>query len=131
MTLAADHGPEYLVVIDAVDGQLLFRKSLTTYQSQPVRYVVYGGDSPAPLSPTTATDPGQNVQGLGVARDTFDIIREIPEDNLGWITDGQNTTNGNNADVGLDLGWPDGIDWNGYATGSPWRVFDSPYTPRR
>jgi hypothetical protein len=107
----------------------LWRKNITRYQTQPATYSVYNDDSPAPLSPTSAL-PGSGVQGSPIARTLFTLISELPAfDNLGWITDGVNTTTGNNVDAGLDIVSPNGIDVDGRPVGSPFRVFDFPYNP--
>jgi Fungalysin metallopeptidase (M36) len=120
----------YWVIVDADNGQLLWRKNITQDQTQTATYSVYDGDSPAPLSPITATAPGQFIQPPGIARTTFTLVSELPAfDNLGWITDGGNVTTGNNVDAGLDIVAPNGIDPTGRATGSPNRVFDFPYNP--
>ena len=119
----------YYVLVDAMNGELLWRKNITNDQTQAATYAVYSSDSPAPLSPSNAT-PGSGIQGTAVPRTTFTIVSELPAfDSLGWIPDGQNTTSGNNVDAGLDLTSPNGIDSNGRATGSPNRVFNFDYTP--
>src|SRR5262245_36068020 len=125
------HGPQaYYVVADALEGTDIFwRKSIVAEQTQTVTYSVYNGDSPAPLSPSNAF-PGSGIQGAAIPRTLFTIISELPAfDNLGWITDGVNTTTGNNVDAGLDIVAPNGIDVDGRAIGSPFRVFDFPYNP--
>ena len=105
------------------------RKNIVDDQSQPVTYRVYDADSPAPLSPSTAL-PGTNTQAPGIGRTLFSLVSEGPSFNdLGWITDGGNTTTGNNVDAGLDIVSPDGIDAAGRPTGSPFRVFDFAYDP--
>ena len=43
----------FLILLDAEDGTVLFRKNLTNYQTQSATYSVYTDDSPAPLSPST------------------------------------------------------------------------------
>jgi subtilisin-like proprotein convertase family protein len=107
----------------------VFRKSITDYQAQTATYSVYNEDSPARLSPSNAF-PGSGIQGAAIQRTLFTIISELPAfDNLGWITDGVNTTTGNNVDAGLDIVAPNGIDVDGRAIGSPFRVFDFPYNP--
>jgi subtilisin-like proprotein convertase family protein len=120
----------YLAVVDAQElTGLMWRKGLTAYQTQTATYSVYNGDSPSPLSPSNAF-PGSGIQGAAIPRTLFTIISELPAfDNLGWITDGVNTTTGNNVDAGLDIVAPNGIDVDGRAIGSPFRVFDFPYNP--
>jgi len=122
--------PAHYIFVDAeADANVLFRKNITNDQTQPATYVVYNGDSPAPLSPTTAL-PGSAIQGAAIPRTSFTLISEGPAfNNLGWITDGGNTTTGNNVDAGLDLVAPNGIDVGGRAIGSPARVFDFLYNP--
>jgi subtilisin-like proprotein convertase family protein len=119
----------YHTMIDAETGDPLFRKNITNSQTQSATYSVYNDDSPAPLSPSNAL-PGSGVQGVAIQRTLFTIISELPAfDNLGWITDGVNTTTGNNVDAGLDIDGIDGIDPSGRAVGAPFRVFNFPYNP--
>jgi subtilisin-like proprotein convertase family protein len=119
----------FYVLVDANDGRLLWRKNITQEQTQPATYSVYNDDSPSPLSPTTAL-PGSGFQPPFIARTTFTLVSELPAfDNLGWITDGGNTTTGNNVDAGLDIDGTNGIDAAGRATGSPARVFNFAYDP--
>ncbi|MCI0389062.1 MAG: M36 family metallopeptidase [Acidobacteria bacterium] len=123
--------PAYYTLVDAEREEVgvLWRKNIVADQTQPATYVVYSSDSPAPLSPTTAL-PGSGIQGAAVPRTSFTLISEGPAfNNLGWLTDGANTTTGNNVDAGLDLVSPDGIDVGGRPTGSPARVFDFLYNP--
>jgi extracellular elastinolytic metalloproteinase len=120
---------EWFVLIDAATGNILFRKNLINDQSQNATYSFYPSDSPSPLSPTNAT-PGSGIQGAGVGRTILTLISELPAfDNLGWLTDGVNTTTGNNVDAGFDVDGTDGIDPGGRPTGSPFRVFDFSYNP--
>jgi len=121
--------PAYYTLVDAQSGELLWRENITSDQTQSVTYSIYNGDSPAPFSPFVGL-PGSNLQGAGISRTSFTHISELPAfDNLGWITDGGNTTTGNNVDAGLDLVAPNGIDPGGRPIGSPARVFDFPYNP--
>ena len=122
----------YLVVLDAEDGTVLFRKNLTSFQTQPATYVVYNADSPAPLSPTTAV-PGANTQAPYITRSTITLIgNEAPNtfNTLGWMTDGTNGVNGhtdgNNVEAGMDLTLPDGVDAPVSGTN---RVFAFAYDP--
>jgi subtilisin-like proprotein convertase family protein len=124
-----EDSPAYYTLVDAQEGMVVWRKNLLNEQTQPATYVVYDADSPAPLSPSTAL-PGSGIQGAAIARSIFTLISELPAfNNLGWMTDGVNTTTGNNVDAGLDLVSPDGIDVGGRPTGSPDRVFDFAYNP--
>jgi subtilisin-like proprotein convertase family protein len=122
-------GPAFYVIVDANVGALLWRKNITNDQTQPATYVVYNDDSPGPLSPSNAL-PGSGIQGAAIPRTSFTLTSELSAfDNLGWMTDGVNTTTGNNVDAGLDIVPPNGIDPAGRAVGSPFRVFDFPYNP--
>ena len=117
----------YTVLVDANDGTLLWRKNITQHQTQPVTYSVYTSDSPAPLSPTNVL-PGSGTQAPGVPRTSVTLIADdINASPLGWITDGNNTTLGNNVTAGVDLSAPNGVDAN--VTGSGTRVFDFAYSP--
>jgi uncharacterized repeat protein (TIGR01451 family) len=131
MTLWQDV-PAYYTLVDADAGEVVWQKNITDEQSQPATYSVYGGDSPAPLSPSNAL-PGSGIQGVQVPRTTLSLVSELPAfDNLGWITDGGNTTTGNNVDAGLDIASPNGIDpaaTNPRPVGSPFRVFNFDYNP--
>jgi subtilisin-like proprotein convertase family protein len=121
----------FLTVLDAETGTMLFRKSLTNYQTQSATYNIYTSDSPAPSSPTPAL-PGANFQAPYVARTNATLIgNEAPNtfNNLGWMTDGTNLTNGNNVEAGLDRDGVDGVDPATIAVGSPNRVFTATYTP--
>ncbi len=122
----------YYVIVDAETGTLLWRKNLTNDQSQPATYHVYNDDSPAPSSPTTAL-PGANFQAPLINRTAMTLIGNEPPNtfnNLGWMTDGTNGVNGhtdgNNAEAGLDLGAPDGVDAPVPGVG---RVFNFAYNP--
>ncbi len=92
----------YLTVLDADDGTMLFRKNLTEFQTQSATYNVYTSDSPAPSSPTTIL-PGSGTQAPFVARSNQTLIGNEGANsfnNLGWITDGNNSTDGNNVEAG-------------------------------
>jgi subtilisin-like proprotein convertase family protein len=118
----------YLTLVDAVDGTLLFRKNLTSYQSQPLTLNIYTDDSPAPLSPTNVL-PGSGTQAPYVPRQTVTLIgNEAPNtfNNNGWLNDGQTSRIGNNVHAGLDLVMPDGIDFN---VTSATRTFTAAYDP--
>ncbi|MGZ8709089.1 MAG: M36 family metallopeptidase, partial [Thermoanaerobaculia bacterium] len=129
LTLFINEDEAYSFVVGAEVADVLYRKDLVDEQVQPATYSAYDADSPAPLSPSTAT-PGSGIQGAGVGRTLFTLVSEGPSFNdLGWIPDGANTTTGNNVDAGLDLVSPDGIDAAGRPTGSPFRVFDFTYNP--
>lgn len=121
----------YYILVDANDGTLLWRKCITAHQTQPATYNVYTDDSPGPLSPTNAL-PGSGIQGAGIARTDVTLIGNEPPNtfnNLGWITDGMNLTDGNNVQCGLDIDGTNGIDPGTEAVGAPNRVFNFLYNP--
>lgn len=121
--------PVFYAVVDAELGHLLYRKNLTEHQTQNASYAIYNDDSPAPFSPFTGA-VGGNSQSPGINRSVLTLISELPAfNNLGWITDGNNSTLGNNVDAGLDLDGINGIDANGRAVGAPFRVFNFAYNP--
>ncbi|HMG36534.1 MAG TPA: M36 family metallopeptidase [Blastocatellia bacterium] len=124
-----EDNPAYYSIVDAEGGELLWRKNITDEQTQTATYSIYNDDSPTPLSPSNAV-PGSGIQGAPISRTLFTLISELPAfDNLGWITDGGNTTTGNNVDAGLDIVAPNGIDPTGRPSGNPFRVFDFSYNP--
>lgn len=129
----------YYVIVDAADGTMLWRKNITSDQSQASTYEVYTNpsamvnvaDSPAPLSPGPL-DPNTGTQGAITTRTNVTLVgNEAPFtlNNLGWITDGGNITDGNNVEAGLDLGTPNGVDAGSQAAGAPTRVFSSGWNP--
>jgi subtilisin-like proprotein convertase family protein len=127
------------VIVDAQDGTLLWRKSITNDQTQAATYNVYGnaasfiktGDSPAAFTPG-CLNPNTCPQPPVVNRQTFTLIGNEPpyQFNLtGWIPDGENRTIGNNAEAGIDRDGMNGIDPNGWAFGNPARNFVYTYNP--
>ena len=92
----------YYVIVDA-DGTMLWRKNITEHQSQPATFNVYRNanafmdvaDSPAPLSPGPSNNNG--AQGSIIARENVTLVGNEDTNafnNNGWITDGQNITDG-------------------------------------
>ncbi len=129
----------YYVIVDAETGTLLWRKNITSHQTQTATYNVYGnttsfaetGDSPSPFSPGCLTPIGC-PQPTIVPRQTFTLIGNEPPyqfNQLGWIPDGENRTIGNNAEAGIDRDGTNGIDDNGWAFGNPNRTFVYTYNP--
>ncbi|MFN0277955.1 MAG: M36 family metallopeptidase [Pyrinomonadaceae bacterium] len=131
----------FYVIVDAHTGTMLWRKNITSDQTQAATYNVYANttslsnalDSPAPITPGPI-DPGLGTQGAIQARTNVTLIgNESPnpgQNNLGWITDGTNGVNGhtdgNNVEAGLDLGGADGVDAPQAGTN---RVFNFSYNP--
>lgn len=121
----------YIVIVDANTGELLWRKNITQDQTQPVTYNIYNDDSPTPQSPTNCTAPSPCPLAPGITRTDVTLVSEnAAADNLGWIPDGAGNavTTGNNADAGLDVASPNGIDTGGRATATG-RTFSFPYIP--
>jgi len=110
VTMTKGEGDWYTLV-DANTGALLWRKNIRAHAStQQARFSVYvqadgktPADSPAPLSPTTAT-PGSGTQPGGIARTTVSMltVQNLTASPNGWITDGGTTTTGNNVDAYMD-----------------------------
>ena len=120
----------FLVLLDAEDGTVLFRKNLTNYQTQA---------PPTASTPTTARRrcrrrPCRAGQGTaGAVRRAHASSRSIGNEapntfnNLGWMTDGDNITDGNNVKAGIDRDGTNGVD--APVTGSSNRVFNFAYDP--
>ncbi len=135
----------YYVIVDAQTGTLLWRKNITEDQTQAATYNVYANpnaminvaDSPFPMTPGTSSPNG--TQGNAIPRTLVTRVGNEPPysfNNLGWITDGNNTLDGNNVQAGLDREGPNdgslnanGIDPNSIPSGSPNRVFNYPFSP--
>lgn len=136
----------YYVIVHADSGTVLWRKNLTEDQTQPATYSVFTNPNamvniaanPFPLRPAPTSLTG--VQGSALTRTLITRIgNEAPYsfNNLGWMADGTNRTDGNNVQAGLDRELPNSgspanpndIDPNGMAIGSPSRVFDFPVNP--
>ncbi len=121
----------YYVIVDASNGRMLWRQNITADQTESATYTIYDRGNPAPLSPSNAI-PGSGIQGVGIPRVTVSLIGNegpLNFNNNGWITNGGNTTTGNNVDAGLDRVTPNGIDPTGRPTGTPNRVFTFAYNP--
>jgi hypothetical protein len=138
----------YYVIVDAETGDLLWRKNLTEDQTQSATYNVYinpnafinVADSPFPFTPGPI-NPGLGSQGAAISRTSLTLIGNEPPytfNNNGWITDGGNTTDGNNVESGLDRKLPNSgaivavasdTDPGGTATGSPSRTFNFAFVP--
>jgi len=131
----------YYVVVDAETGTMLWRKDISNDQTQSATFWVYAEndnlgqamDSPAPGNPIAGTiDPGTNFQAALGSRSAVTLIGNegpLSFNNLGWITDGGNETEGNNVEAGLDRDATNGVDTtNGRAQGTS-RTFNFSYTP--
>ena len=135
----------FYIIVDAKTGTMLWRKNITEDQTQPATYNVYANpgamvnvaDSPFPMTPGPIALSG--TQGMAIPRTLVTRVGNEPPytfNNLGWITDGNDATDGNNVQAGLDRESPNGgstrpddIDPNGTPAGSSARVFDFPINP--
>lgn len=110
-------GPgDWLTVVDASNGTVLWRKNIRSYAStQDARFSVYvqadgktPADSPAPQSPTGAV-PGAHTQFPAIARAIVNMsaVQDLIASPDGWIPDGATTTTGNNVDACVDRVAPD------------------------
>lgn len=129
----------FYVVIDAETDTLLWLKKLTEHQTQSATYKVFSNsnamipvaDSPNPFTPGP-TSPEAGTQGSRIIRNTITRIGNEPPytfNSNGWITDGQNTTDGNAVEAGLDRESPDGIDPNGKPVPTQARNFTFEFNP--
>ncbi|MGC2237832.1 MAG: M36 family metallopeptidase [Pyrinomonadaceae bacterium] len=129
-------GNAYYVIVDAETGTMLYREDITKDQTQQATYNVYANTNsilrvmgnPAPLNPNPIS-PALGTQGTLMPRtDVTTIGNEgvYSFNNLGWITDGGNVTDGNNVEAGVDRNLPNGVDAT--VTGTN-RVFNFAYTP--
>ncbi len=121
----------WMVIVDAETGTELWRKRLTEHQNQTATYGVFTRESPigywpGPAAPTSDEGP-LLTRGITVPR----VGNEPPNtfNNLGWITDGSNSTDGNNVEVGMDRVSPNGVDPGSHAQGIPNRIFNFSYNP--
>ena len=127
----------FYVIVDANTGVMLWRKNISEDQTQAATYNVYGNsnsminvsDNPFPMTPGSTSPNG--AQGTAIPRTMMTLVgNEAPYEfnNNGWITDGNNTTDGNALAAGLDRDSANGIDANGVPTGAS-RVFNYPFAP--
>ncbi|MBL8182362.1 MAG: M36 family metallopeptidase [Blastocatellia bacterium] len=128
----------YYVIVDANDGTLLWRKNLVEHQTQSATYRIWAnpnalinvGDSPNPYTPGPTSPNG--AQAFRADRSSITRIGNEPPytfNNLGWITDGANTTEGNAVEAGVDRDNPNGIDVNGKPVPPTNRIFDFAINP--
>ncbi len=124
VVLCAQPPEHYLILVDAVTGEVLVRHSLTAHIS-PAAYRIYPSDSPSPLSPglpTPSSFQPTNVNRIIITNSALDV-EASPN---GWINDGDDQTSGNNVTAFLDRDFNDVPDVplpQGTGAG---RVFDFP-----
>ncbi|MBP6004072.1 MAG: M36 family metallopeptidase [Pyrinomonadaceae bacterium] len=129
----------YYVIVDANTGVVLWHKNIADDQTTSKTYQVYGNsnaytdiaDSPAPLTPGPI-DPSLGTQGALITRTTRSLIGNegtLSFNNNGWITDGQDKTDGNAVEAGIDRDGTNGVDPASVAVGSPANNFDSTWNP--
>lgn len=110
----------YYVIVEAENGTMLWRKNITEDQTQAATYQVYSNsnamavsaESPAPLTPGPIS-PALGTQGPLLNRTSITRVgNEAPYtfNNNGWIADGQNITDGNSNEAGIDRVTPNGVD---------------------
>lgn len=121
--ISRERNEMFRLLIDAQNGTILIRQSLTERISD-ASWRVFNSESPSPLMPgyssPSTNQPPQIPRVLVVTNALY--TNASPN---GWISDGNNLTQGNNVDAYLD---PDGDDYADAPrpAGSPFRVFDFP-----
>lgn len=117
------NGERFRVMVDAQTGDISLRQRLTVYASD-ATYRVFTSDSPSPFSPGWPT-PNTN-QPPQVSRSLVTLgALSTNASPIGWISEGENETRGNNVDSHLDRNGDDVPDLP-RAQGLPHRVFDAP-----
>ena len=101
-------GEMFRVLVDAENGEVLVRQSLTNYISN-ATYRVYAKnsnkqpyDSPTPFSPGHATPLTSQPAEVASELVTIDALNTTASPN-GWINDGMTETLGNNVDAHTDF----------------------------
>lgn len=133
----------FYVIVDSSTQTVLWRKNITEDQSESATYQVYSNangmvnsaESPAPLTPGPIS-PFFGTQGPLLTRTNVARVgNEAPYafNNIGWITDGTNLTDGNANQAGIDRDGVNGVDGPQTGdTGCPGagcRVFTSTWNP--
>ncbi len=105
--MSTARGEMFRVLVDAENGEVLVRQSLTNYIS-PATFRVYARssdkqphDSPTPYSPGHGTPLATQPAGTGSELVTLDALNTTASPN-GWIDDGVTETLGNNVDAHAD-----------------------------
>lgn len=136
----------YYVMVDANTGVILWHKNITDDQTQSATYNVYANptayinvaDHVAPLSPYggPTSNPGDNLQGTLGTRTNITLIGNEGANSfnqLGWINDNTNITDGNSNEAGVDRVAPNGVDapmaGDTACPGAGCRIFSSTWNP--
>jgi len=136
----------YYVMVDANTGVILWHKNITDDQTQSATYNVYANptayinvaDHVASLSPYggPTSNPANGTQGPLGTRSNVTLIGNEGANSfnqLGWINDNTNITDGNSNEAGLDRVAPDGVDapmsGDTACPGAGCRVFSSTWNP--
>jgi hypothetical protein len=136
----------YYVIVDAETGIVLWHKNIADDQTQSATYNVYANaasyintaDHAAALSPYggPSSNPGTGTQGpLGTRSNQTLIGNEGPLsfNQLGWINDNTNITDGNSNEAGVDRVAPNGVDapmvGDTACPGAGCRTFTSTWNP--
>jgi len=109
-------GYAYGYVVDAANGDILFRKNLTA--SDAFNYRVFADadgnhhpyDNPLgnDITPMVTPDPDGTITRVSTVANLVSLQSGPISTNDPWLPDGANTTSGNNVDAYADLAEPDG-----------------------
>ena len=116
-------GERYRVLVDARTGEVQLRRRLTVYLSD-ATYRVFTSDSPRPFSPGWPVPDTNQPPAVARSLVTWSALNTNASP-IGWISDGENETRGNNVDAHTDRNADDLPDLP-RPQGSPFRVFDLP-----
>ena len=116
-------GDLYRLLIDAETGDIVIRHARTFYLSD-VTYNVFARGSPAPMSPALPSPLTNQAPFLSQTRVTIAALSTNASP-IGWISDADSETRGNNVDAHLDRNADDEPDLPRPQAG-PGRVFDFP-----
>jgi uncharacterized repeat protein (TIGR01451 family) len=121
-------GERYRVLLDARTGEVQLRRRLTVYLSD-ATYRVFTSDSPMPFSPGWPAPDSNQPPVVARSLVTLSALNTNASP-IGWISDGENETRGNNIDAHADRNGDDIPDLP-RPQGSPFRVFDLPLDLRQ
>ena len=117
-------GQVYEIVVDAVDGAVLWRYDRMKHGcTEDVTLRIYPYDSPAPGSPGTDAPDGYQFPFAPDELRTVSAAEMVVASPDGWIDDGASETQGNNVDAHTDLNADDQPDLP-RPEGTSYRVFD-------